>query len=186
MVKELNYEPRNYTKLGPNCGFDVKNPQIGLSGPDVYNFYATTDDGYQHSVSLNNSTGNFSFLHDRTIEIVGGTNNSPGGIDIKITGKHGDICITAEKNGKVRISAKNIEINADENVTIKAGKNVNITAESRFVVQSNQADCVTKTGNLAPKGTSIGERGFENSQFGDDIRETTFHAGNQTKYGSIG
>jgi hypothetical protein len=186
MSKKLDYESRSYEKFGPNFGFDIKNPEIGLSGPDVYKFYGVTDNGDQSVFGLSNGTGNFSILNDRSIEIVGGTLNSSGGVDIHITGKHGDICITAEKNGNVRIRAKNIIIDADEDISLLAGKNVNITAGKRFVIQSNQADCVTKTGNLSPKGTSTGERIFGSSQCGIDVVEDTFYAGNQKKYGALG
>jgi hypothetical protein len=70
---------------------------------------------------------------------------------------------------------------------LTAGRNVNIKAGSRFVTQSNQADCIAKTGNLAPKGTSTGESIFPaGSPCGDDDVEETFNAGGTNKYGAIG
>ena len=78
-------------------------------------------------------------------------------------------------------------IDADENINLTAGRNVNIKAGSRVVTQSNQADCVAKTGNLAPKGTSTGESIFPaGSPAGDDEVEETFNAGGTNKYGAIG
>jgi hypothetical protein len=183
MTRDINWEERSYWKLGPNFGLDIKNPQLGLDGPDVYSFYATTDNKDQHTFGLTNGSGLFHIYNDRSIEIIAGQNNSGGGVDIVIVGKNGDVTITAEKNGNIRIRGKNIIIDADENVNISAGKNVNIKAGSRFVTQSNQADAIAKTGNLAPKETSTGEQIFSaGSPAGDDIIEKEFHAGNTTKY----
>lgn len=182
MVRKANWEQRSYWKLGPNFGIDIKNPQLGLDGPDVYTMYGVTDDKDGCVLGLSNGSGLFSVYNDRSIEIIAGQNNS-GGVDINITGKNGDICITAEKNGDVRIRAKNIILDADENINMTAGRNVNIKAGSRFVVQSPQSDCVAKTGSLAPQGTSTGERIFpQGSPAGDDIIENSFYAGDTSKY----
>jgi hypothetical protein len=187
MTREINWEARNYWKLGPNFGLDIKNPQLGLDGPDVYSFYATTDNGDQHTFGVTNGSGLLHIYNDKSIEIVAGQTNSGGGIDIQITSKNGDITITAEKNGNIRIRGKNITLDADLDVNISAGRNVNINAPKRFVVQTVQADVSAKTGNLAPKGTSTGERIYPaGSPVGDDCVAEAFNAGSQTKYGAIG
>ena len=187
MAREANWEERSYWKLGPNFGIDVKNPQLGLSGPDVYSMYGVTVDKDINVCGLNNGNGLYHIYNDRSIEIVAGQNNSGGGVDIVIAGKNGDITITAERNGNVRIRAKNIILDADENINLTAGRNVNIKAGSRVVTQSNQADCIAKTGNLAPKGTSTGEKIFpSDSKCGVDLVETAFSAGGTDKYGAIG
>ena len=183
MTREANWEERSYWKLGPNFGVDVKNPQLGLNGPDVYTLYGVTSDKDISILGLTNGSGMFKICNDRSIQIIAGQNNSGGGVDIVITGKNGDVTITAEKNGNVRIRGKIIIIDADENINLTAGRNVNIKAGSRFVTQSNQADCVAKTGSLAPQGTSTGERIFpQGSPAGDDIVENAFYAGDTGKY----
>ena len=187
MAREANWEERSYWKLGPNFGIDVKNPQLGLNGPDVYTLYGVASDKDISILGLTNGSGMFKMCNDRSIQIIAGQNNSGGGVDIVITGKNGDVTITAEKNGNVRIRGKNIILDADENINIIAGRNVNIKAGSRVVTQSNQADCIAKTGNLAPKGTSTGEKIFPaGSPAGDDEIAETFSAGGTNKYGAIG
>ena len=178
MTVPPSHEQRNFCTLGPNFRYEVRNPQVGSDGTDIYTYYAFTDDGDQNAFGLSNGSGLWKLYNDRSIEIVGGQNNDGGGIDIVITGKNGDICITAEKNGNIRIRGKNIIIDADENVNISAGQNVNIRSGKRLVVQSNQVDCVAKTGNLAPKGTSSGERIYgPECKNGVDSVETAFNAG---------
>ena len=187
MAREANWEERSYWKLGPAFGLDVKNPQLGLDGPDVYTLYGVTGDKDICILGLTNGSGMFKICNDRSIQIIAGQNNSGGGVDIVITGKNGDVTITAERNGNVRIRGKNIILDADENINLTAGRNVNIKAGSRVVTQSNQADCIAKTGNLAPKGTSSGEKIFPaGSPCGDDDVAETFNAGGTNKYGAIG
>lgn len=187
MAREANWEERSYWKLGPNFGIDVRNPQLGLDGANVYTMYGVTDDLDNNVLGLTNGSGLFHIYNDRSIEIIAGQNNSGGGVDIVIAGKNGDVTITAERNGSIRIRGKNIIIDADENINITAGRNVNIKAGSRIVTQSNQADCIAKTGNLAPKGTSTGEKIFpDGSPAGNDVVAETFNAGGTNKYGAIG
>jgi|APGre2960657373_1045057.scaffolds.fasta_scaffold45943_2 hypothetical protein len=186
MAREANWEERSYWKLGPNFGIDVRNPQLGLDGANVYTMYGVTDDLDNNVLGLTNGSGLFHIYNDRSIEIIAGQNNSGGGVDIVIAGKNGDVTITAERNGNIRIRGKNIIIDADENINLIAGRNVNIKA-ARVVTQSNQADCIAKTGNLAPKGTSTGEKIFpSDSKCGVDLVETAFSAGDTNKYGAIG
>jgi hypothetical protein len=182
MTKETDWQQRNYWKLGPNFGLTIKDQQTGLDGTDIYSFYGVTDNKDTNTFGLSNANGLFKIYNDRSIEIVAGQNNSKG-VDIKITSKNGDICITAERNGDIRIRGKNIILDADENISLSAGRNVNIKAGSRFVVQANQSDCVAKTGNLAPKGTSSGERIFPaGSPAGDDVVQNSFNGGATSKY----
>jgi hypothetical protein len=187
MARETNWEKRSYWKLGSDFGFEINSPQLGLSGSDIYSMYGVTDDKDINVCGLTNGSGIYHIYNDRSIEIIAGQNNSGGGVDIVIAGKNGDVTITAERNGNIRIRGKNIILDADENINITAGRNVNIKAGSRVVTQSNQADCIAKTGNLAPKGTSTGEKIFpSDSKCGVDLVETAFSAGDTNKYGAIG
>jgi hypothetical protein len=183
MTKETYWQQQNYWKLGPNFGLTIKDQQVGYDGTDIYSFYAVTDNKDTNVFGLSNANGLFKLYNDRSIEIIAGQNNAGGGVDIVIAGKNGDITITAERNGNVRIRAKNVIIDADENINLSAGRNVNIKAGSRFVVQTTQADCIAKTGSLAPQGTSSGERVFpQGSPAGDDVIENAFYAGNTNKF----
>lgn len=159
MAREENWQSRGYQTWGPKFRIDYNNPQMGLSGSDVYTLYSVNDDKDVNVLSFSEG-GLFKIYNNKTIEIVAGKTNDPGEIDITITSKHGDITITAEKNGQIRIRGKNITIDADENVNINAGKNVNIRSGTRFVVQANQADCRSITGNMAPQNSSFGEKVF--------------------------
>lgn len=175
-MPEYNWEDRSIFSLGPRFRIDVTNPQMGLSGSDVYNVYAVTDN---NDVSLTGMTegGIYRIYNDRCIEIIAGVKNqeSPG-VDIVISGKNGDICITAEKNGKVRIKGKNIMIEADEDVDIKAGRNVNLMSGSgRVLLKGNKIDRSALTGNFIDN--PFGQRVFSGSFVGGNLIKDAFVGG---------
>lgn len=168
MTRDTNWQDNYKLCFGPQARIDFNNPQVGYNGSDVYSFYSVTDNK-DVCVSGLTEGGIYKIYNDKSIEIVAGQTSDPGGVDITILSRHGDICITADKNGQVRIRAKNIIIDADENVNINAGKNVNIRAGTRFVVQANQADVSALTGNLVPQNSSFGENVFGGGQAAQQV-----------------
>lgn len=150
---------------------------MGLNGSDVYNLYAVTDNKDVSLVGMSEG-GIFHIYNDQSIEIIAGQKSKSTGVDIIITGKNGDICITAEKNGQVRIRASKVVLDADEDLEINAGNDVKVKAGGRFIVQSNEASCDALTGNLAPKGSTFGDIVFSGTYVGaDDIALQGFSGG---------
>ena len=172
-----NWQGRSLTSFGPKFRIDMNNPQMGCNGTDVYNLYAVTNN---NDVCLTGLTegGNYRIYNDHSIEIIAGQKSESNGVDIIISGRNGDVCITAEKNGRVRIRAQNIMIDADEDVDIKAGRNITLDSGSgRLLIKANKADCDSLDGNLAPKGSSFGEIAFAGTYVGADIITKTFSGG---------
>jgi hypothetical protein len=172
-----NWQGRSIVSFGPKFRLDMNNPTMGLNGTDVYNFYAVTDN---NDVCLTGLTegGTYHIYNDRSIEIIAGQKSESNGVDIIITGRNGDICITAEKNGRVRIRAQNIMIDADEDVDIKAGRNITLDSGSgRLLIKANKADCDALDGNLVPEGSSFGEQIFAGSFVGADVVKKAFSGG---------
>jgi hypothetical protein len=169
-----NWQNRSLTSFGSKFRIDMNNPQMGLNGTDVYNLYAVTNN---NDVCLTGLTegGTYHIYNDRSIEIVAGQKSESNGVDIIITGRNGDVCITAEKNGRVRIRAQNIMLDADEDVDIKAGRNITLDSGSgRVLLKGNKLDASGLTGNLIPEGTSFGELVFANTYVGIDIIRSAF------------
>ena len=144
-----NWEARDILSLGPKFRIDTNNPQVGANGSDVYNFYAVTDLNGQAIIGLSEG-GRFNIYNDRDIEIVGGNKDSSEGVDISITGMSGDVTITAMRNGAVKIKGKNIVIEADEDVDIKAGRNITLDAKQRVLLKGTRCDAKGLFGNLIP------------------------------------
>lgn len=163
-----NWQERSFVSFGPKFRLDMNNPSMGLNGSDVYNFYAVTNNN-DVSVTGLSEGGLYKIYNDHSIEIVGGQKSQSKSVDIMIVGKNGDVCITAEKNGSVRVRGTNVIIDADKDVNIVSGRDVTIKAKGRFLVQSNQADCDALMGNLTPRKSSFLERVFEGTFVGQDI-----------------
>ena len=128
MAREANWEERSYWKLGPNFGMDVKNPQLGSNGPDVYTLYGVTGDKDICIHGLTDGSGMFKICNDRSIQIIAGQNNSGGGVDIVIAGKNGDVTITAE-NASVVVVLTDVSgkaVYSNNLGTVNGMKNLNI------------------------------------------------------------
>lgn len=166
-----NWQRRKYTTFSPHFRIDTGNPQMGLNGTDVYNLYGVTD---ERDVSLIGMTfgGMFHIYNDQSIEIIGGQKSSSTGVDIVITGKNGDVWITAEKNGQVRIRGANITIDADENLTLKAGNSIKIQAENKIDLKGNISNCDALAGNLAPVQATFMDQVFNGTYVRDAAIET--------------
>ena len=143
-----NYQRRILQSYGSRYRLDIQNPEPDVGGPQVFNQQATTDDDATLSVGLNQK-GLYHIYNDNTIEIVGGARSEQDGPDIVITGKHGDIFITAEENGRIRIRGKGVTIQADEDLTLIGGRNVNIKSGSgRVLLSGNTLEKDGLKGNL--------------------------------------
>ena len=165
-----NWESRDIFSLGPKFRIDINNPQMGSDGTDVYTIYGVTDNKDVAIAGLTEG-GTYKIYNDKSIELVAGSKGTEGGIDIVIAGMNGDITITAMKNGQVRIKGANVMIQADEDVDIKAGRNINLSASNgRILLKSNKADCNALVGNLAEATTgSFVQRVFLGTKVGPDF-----------------
>jgi hypothetical protein len=169
-----NWQGRSISSFGPKFRIDMNNPQMGCNGTEVYNIYAVTNNNDVCLTGLSEG-GNYKIYNDHSIEIIAGQKSNSNGVDIVISGRNGDVCITAEKNGRVRIRAQNIMIDADEDVDIKAGRNITLDAGSgRVLLKGNKLDANGLTGNLIPEGTSFGEIIFNGTFVGQDIVKAAF------------
>jgi cation transport ATPase len=67
-------------------------------------------------------------------------------------------------------------IDADEDVDIKAGRNITLDSGSgRILLKANKADCDALTGNLTPKNTNWGAQVFAGTFVGSDVLDVAFN-----------
>jgi len=173
-----NWEARDIWSLGPKFRIDVNNPQKGCNGSEVYTIYGVNND---KDVNLSGLTegGTYRIFNDKTIEIIAGQKNKEKQIDIIITGQNGDVCITAMRNGAIRIKGKNVVVEATEDLDMKAGRNINLNAGSgRILMNCNKADIEGLTGTLIEKLTgTFGMKVFQGSFVGADLIKDAFTVG---------
>ena len=162
MSTEQNWARRVLDSKGSNFRIDVNNPQTSPGGTDVWNLYSHTQEDEDVCLAGLQENGIFRLYNDRTIEIVGGQKKSENDVDIIIRSSNGDICINADRNGRVRIRGKNVEIQADEDVDITAGRNVNIKSGSgRVFIGGNTLEKDGLKGNLLEPAQEWAWRVFE-------------------------
>lgn len=169
-MAEQNHQRRQFESFSPNVRIDTGNPSMGCNGADVYGFYANTDSG-DVSLSGLSQGGIYKIYNDRAVEIIGGQKSEETGVDVVITGKNGDIWITAMKNGQVRIRGANVVIEADENLTLKAGNNIKIDAKNKLETKGNIVNCAAKEGNAVKPDVSFMGKVFEGTYVFDKAIE---------------
>ena len=175
-MAEQNWYRRFVESYGPNFRIDINNPQLGYSGAHVYDIYGVTDQDEKANISLDHN-GKLKFNSDRTIEMVAGEQQSRDGkrdVDILIHTRNGDIAITANKNGEIRIAGKNIIIDADDKLTLKAGSQARVLSDNSIELCSNEMDTKALKGNMVPTALQWGSQVFAGSYVGADFIEDTF------------
>ena len=163
-----NWEQRVVDSRGPKFRLDVNNPQMGADGSNVYLMYAVTDNKDKQFSALSES-GTYRLHNERTIEVVSGSKNSPSDVGVKISSVKGDITITVVKNGSVRISGNSVTIQADQDIDLKAGRNITLNAGSRVLLRGLKVQARGLIGNLVGKtaGTWL-ERIIKPTMIGSD------------------
>ena len=162
-MSEDNWERRILQSFGSSFRIDVQNPQTTVGGSDIYNLYSITDDEKTCLVG-HQQNGIYRVYNMGTIELVGGEKVTESGIDIIIAGKNGDVVINAEKNGRVRIRGKNVTIQADEDIDLSAGRNVNIKSGSgRILLGGNVLEKEGLKGNLLDPAQEWAHRVYEDT-----------------------
>lgn len=167
--RNKNVFKRQLISFNPNFRIDTANPQMGLSGTDVYKIYGVTDTGdNQSSISLS-SGGLFSIYNDQTIQISGGAKNPEGREDVVIIGNNGNVSISA--NGMVRVYATNIMVEAEEDIQFKAGRNITMkSGAGRVMIDGQRVDIKGTSGNIPSLlGLDFTSRIFSGSFVGADF-----------------
>jgi len=165
--RPTNWQQRQYLSFGPHFRIESANPEMGINGSIVYDLFAQTANGDKSIVGMANG-GLYHIYNDQAIEIVGGQEDESGGVNINIIGKNGDVWITAQQNGEVKIRGKKIVVDADEDMDLVAGNNVTIKAGNRILLKSNVADCDALRGNLAPRDVTFLGQVYGGSKLGID------------------
>jgi hypothetical protein len=161
--KEENWERRTLQSHGSHFRLDINNPQVTPGGEEVYTFFSSTDDGDKLAVG-HDQAGRYKIHCDKTIEIVGGSKTAESGVDVVISGRNGDVTITADKNGKVTIRGKNVMIQADEDIDMQAGRNISLASGSgRVLIKGNTLEKSGLKGNLLEPEKQWAYRVFENT-----------------------
>ena len=145
-----------YTKFtkwfGPSLYLETGNPKMGDGGAQAFTMFSCTKKGQKFSLGMK-ETGLVSLNADVNLEIIAGEENDPGGQDILIHSRNGDIDIKVQKNGDVSIKGGNVRLTADDTIFLN-GKVIRLDATDEISLQAPYIWSRGKRGNLVPKSFS--------------------------------
>lgn len=162
-----DWSTRFLKSLGPNFRYEVNNPQMGCGGTDVYRMYGVSSDGSKFSIGADQA-GKLKVNSDQSIEIVAGSQASKGGEDVLIASLNGNLSIVADKNGTIKIKGSNILINAESDLDIIAGNDINFKANN-INFNANKMDTEALDGNMIPFSKTWIARVYDGTFVGVDV-----------------
>ena len=154
-AENQNWQKRQYDSYGPHFRIETANPELGVCGNIAYNLYGYADSGDTANLGLKGN-GLFDIFADQCITIDGGAKVEGGGVCVNIIGSKGDVAITAMENGDVRISGRNIILDADENIEMTAGGKVEIDSAELLATKQNTTRINAKKTNISGGKIDIG------------------------------
>ena len=154
-AENQNWQKRQYDSFGPHFRIETANPELGLVGNVAYNLY-----GYSDSKDVSNlgmmGDGKFQIMADQCITIAGGANVDGGGLCINIVGTKGDVAISAEKNGDVRIKGRNIFLDASENIELTTGGKIELDSAELLATTQNTTRIHARKTKVSGRNIDIG------------------------------
>ena len=151
-AQNQNWQKRQYDSFGPHFRIETANPELGVCGNVAYNLYGYADSGDTSNLGLMGN-GQFNIFADQCITIDGGASVEGGGLCVNIIGSKGDVAITAMEDGDIRISGRNIILDATENIEMTAGGKVEI--DSTELLATNQNTTRIRATNTSVSGSNI-------------------------------
>ena len=154
-AENQNWQKRQYDSFGPHFRIETANPELGLVGNVAYNLY-----GYSDSKDVSNlgmmGDGQFQIMADQCITIAGGASVEGGGLCINIVGTKGDVAISAEKNGDVRIKGRNIFLDASENIELTTGGKIELDSGELLATTQNTTRIHARKTKVSGRNIDIG------------------------------
>ena len=154
-AENQNWQKRQYDSFGPHFRIETANPELGTAGNIAYNLY-----GYSDSKDVSNlgmmGDGQFQIMADQCITIAGGASVEGGGLCVNIVGTKGDVAISAEKNGDVRIKGRNIFLDASENIELTTGGKIELDSAELLATTQNTTRIHARKTKVSGRNIDIG------------------------------
>lgn len=183
MAAESTWARRIIDSRGGHFRIETGSPRVGRDGPEPTKIYSSNDNGEVFLIAHGHGSGLGRIACDKSIEINAGDKNDPNNIDIRVCAATGDITISAPR-GRIRMNAKDFMFNAERDIDMNAGRNINLhPGVGRFYVKANTAQVQAKRGNMVPE--TYGAKVVKNSFIPDSTLAKVFDPKSQnTKPGA--
>ena len=162
-----DYEARQFETFG-RLRIDSGNPELGNDGATVYALVADGNSGNTSYFGMSEG-GQYHIFNDQCFNIVAGVKKKGDGAGVNIAANHGDICITCQKNGTVKISGQNITIDAEKHLKFNADScEFAVTSQKGIQFTTPYLNTSATRGNLVRNVDSFMGVCFANTKVGMD------------------
>ena len=162
-----DYEARQFETFG-RLRIDSGNPELGNDGATVYALVADGNSGNTSYFGMSEG-GQYHIFNDQCFNIVAGVKKKGDGTAVNITANHGDICITCQENGSVKISGQNITIDAEKHLKFEADScEFAVTSQKGIQFTTPYLNTSARRGNLVRNVDSFMGVCFANTKVGMD------------------
>ena len=152
----------------------TSNPLVGFGGQTVYQ--QVMEQNNQTSSTSMTADGQVNICNDACMTIVGGVKND-GNNCLNIVGKNGDVTITAENNGGIKIKGSTIILDADTDLILKSKQSVWIKGSQSIFFDTPNLATNASVGNLAPRDVTVGGLVFRGTKVGSRAISDAFTGG---------
>jgi hypothetical protein len=159
-----NWYLRECISYNPKVREEICNPSFGYLGASNYFLYAVSDKQLKTSIDFTDA-GKALINSDDSIEIVAGERSGDKDENILLHARRGNISITADRTGDVRISGNNVVIESNGDLEYVTGGDFIVDA-ANMRLQGNSIDADALTGSLVPPTKQFLFKVFANSFVG--------------------
>ena len=162
-----NWYLRECISYNPKVREEICNPSFGYLGASNYFLYTVSDKNLKTSIDFTDA-GKALFNSDESIEIVAGERSGDKSENILVHSRRGNISITADRTGNIRISGNNVVVESNGDLEYVAGSDFVVDAANmRFQGNSIEADALT--GSMVPPQKQFLFKVFANSFVGGGV-----------------
>jgi hypothetical protein len=183
MANEQNHEIKSF---GPQFFIETGSEKMGYSGRTVYFIGATTKDKVRNNISFH-ETGLARYYTENVLQIESGIKCKDNEDAFRTVVHHGNYDVNADK-GEIRLSAKNIIIEATDNLSLLGSKTIQIGypergATKEVLTNADKVHTTTRGGNI---GDLLRTSSLFSSFAGSFVCGSSLASGAAKMYGGFG
>lgn len=173
--ENVNFYLRECISYNPKVRVEVSHPMYGYLGASNYFLYTVSDKQLKSSIDFTEA-GKILINSDESIEMVAGELSDDKSENILIHARRGNISITADRTGTIRISGHHVVIDSDGDLELVAGNDMILDA-SHIKIQGSVIDQSGVAGNAVPPDQTLLAQVFKGSFVGFEVIQDALELG---------
>ena len=165
--ENVNSYLRECISYNPKVRVEVSHPMYGYLGASNYFLYTVSDTQLKSSIDFTEA-GKILINSDESIEMVAGELSDDKSENILIHARRGNVTITADRRGTIRISGHHVVIDSDGDLELISGNDCIIDA-NHIKLNGNVVDENALAGSLVSAENTFLSKVFDGSFVGPDL-----------------